>query len=641
MDRGLGAVAVRFACFATVVTSFWLGCGTAVLAQVPPGEKLVPAVTKFFLSCRNVRELEAAARKTQIGRLTDDPLMQPFFDDLQVQLDALFAAEDVQLGIRFKDVRGVCDGQATVAVVPLVVAEGAPPKTGTIMLLDVTNHLQQVAQLQQKIAAALAPHNAQPQPFSTPDGAQGTHYVVPPKNAGEPQREVVEALHSVGGATVWLIGDEPSLPTFVSAALGGAAAPTLNGNDAFAPLLQETNPPPAEPPANVAFFLDPLGFPEALRAYEHPPVKRKPDPLAVFREAGFDTLRGVGGQVSLSVGDYGLMVRLGVTAPKPWQKSMNMLSFEPGPDFAPKTWVAADVAAYASIYWDVLTAFDHFDPLFDGFLEDEGIWQAVLDSLKNDPDGPQIDLRNNFFALAGKRVTGLVDRHATPAADGAQYLLAFETVNVDQIALTLKKAFENDKTVQRVKIGDLDVYELTATEEVPPNAPNQEGVVNGQRKIVGGFVTATAGHFFIASDLDVLKKVLGPPPAQQLAHATDYVAVTAELKKFLPPAQPQLVGLGFARLDELVRDDYESFRAGKLEYAQTGIGRIISLSLSEEDKAKLREKKIDGSKLPPFEQIKKYLAPLGLLVRTTPTGWSITGLTYEKAIQAGVQAAAP
>jgi len=615
--------------------------GPQVAAQMPPGEKLVPAAAKFFLSCRNIRALETAARETQIGHLLDDPLMKPFGDDLQVQLDSLFAADDIQLGIRFEDVRGVCDGQATVAVVPLVVAEGAPPKTGTVLLLDVTNNEQQVAQLQQKMAAALAQHNAQPQAFTSPGGAKGTHYVVPPKNEGEPQREVVEALQTVGGLTIWLIGDESSLPTFASAALGGDQAPTLGGHEVFVSLLQQTAPPAAESPANIAFFIDPLGFSEAMRAYDHPPVKVNPDPLAVFRAAGFDALQGVGGQVSLSVGDYGMLVRIGVSAPPPWQNSMNMLTFLPGADFAPQPWVADDVAAYAGLYWDVETAFDHFGPLFDGFLEDEGIWRDVLDSLETDPDGPQIKIRDEFFALAGNRVTGIVDRHASPDADGAQYLLAFDALDVNKVALTLKKAFENDNTVERVKLGELDVYELTATEEVPANAPNQADVVDGQRKIVSGFVTAANGHFFIASDLDILKKVLGPPAAKQLAHAHDYVAVTAELKKLLPPAQPQLVGLGFARLEELVRDDYESFRAGKLEYAQTGIGRILSLSLTEEDKSKLREKKIDGSKLPPFEQIKKYLAPLGLLVQTTPTGWSVSGLTYEKALPAGTQAAAP
>jgi hypothetical protein len=642
MDRGLGTVATPFGRRTTVVVLLSLWCGSPTFAQVPPGEKLVPATAKFFLTCRNVRGLEEAARKTQFGHLADDPVMKPFGEDLQLQLDSLFSAADVQLGIRFEDVRGVCDGQASVAVVPLVVAEGAPPKTGTVLLLDVTNHQPQVAQLQQKIAAALAQHNAQAQPLATPGGAKGTHYVVPPKDPTGVQREVVEVVQSVGGSTVWLIGDEPSLPTFCSAALGGAQAPTLDGHDVFAALYKQTTPPPAEPPANIAFYFDPLGFPEALRAYQHPAPKLKPDPLAVFRAVGFDALQGVGGQASLSIGDYGLLVRLGISAPQPWQKSMNMLSFVPGADFAPQTWVAADVAAYAGVYWDVLTAFDHFGPLFDGFLEDEGIWNDVLDSLETDPDGPQIKIRNDFFALAGKRVTGIVDRHTSPGVEGAQYLLAFESTNVAQVAITLKKAFENDKTVSRVKLGDLDAYELTATEDVPPNAPNQQGVVNGQRKIVSGFVTAANGHFFIASDLDILKKVIGPAPAKLLANAPDYVAVTAELKKFLPPAQPQLVGLGFARLDELVRDDYESFRAGKLEYGQTGVGRILSLSLTEEDKVKLREKKIDGSKLPQFEEIKKYLSPMGLIVQTTPTGWSVTGLTYERAVPAGAaQAAAP
>jgi len=389
----------------------------------------------------------------------------------------------------------------------------------------------------------------------------------------------------------------------------------------------------------VALFIEPLGLSEILRVNEYPPEKHNPDGLVVFRNAGFDALRGIGGQATLGVGPYGVLVRVAVEAPKPWEKSMNMFHFEAGPDFAPPAWVAADVAAHVGMYWDVLQAFDHFGPIFDGFLEDEGIWADVLKSLEEDVDGPQVKLRDHFFSLFSKRVTAIVDQELGQAEQKSRYLIAFEINNARLVGETLHKAFENDDTVNKSKLGDIDIYELTATEEVPPNAPNQDGVVNGQRQIASALVCVSGGNFYIASKLDILEKVLGPPPASALATTADFVAVTAELQKFLPAENPQLVSAGFVRVDELIRNDYELFRNGQMPGSKTVVGRALDLLLADETKPGPREKRLDGSKLPPFAQIEKYFAPLGAIVRNTPDGWAGVAITHDKLPPKGVAVA--
>ncbi len=140
------------------------------------------------------------------------------------------------------------------------------------------------------------------------------------------------------------------------------------------------------------------------------------------------------------------------------------------------------VASYTTLYWDMLKAFDNFGPLFDGFLEQEGIWKDVVESMEKDPDGPQINIRSEFFSLLGQRVTSIVDPQLPATPDSARYLIAFEIAdpnNLKRVLEAMKKAFANDPSVEQMKLGELDVYKLIATEEVPPNAPNQEGVKDG------------------------------------------------------------------------------------------------------------------------------------------------------------------
>lgn len=612
-------------------------------AQLPPGEKLVPATTKLFVTCRSVKELVDARSQTLFGKLDDEPLMKAFFDDLKVQLEKRSEEGELKLGLKIADIQGICDGQLTLAIAAFPPTADGKPRTGTMLLVDVTGHAPQAEQARTKLAASLAQRKAQQTPFKTPSGAAGFEYVVPPEKEGGRTVDFCEVIQNVGNSTVWLIG-MPTLVTDVSAALAGAApGPTLDSVEAFQNIMQQSAPAKGEPAAQVALFVDPLGLDAALRAYEPPNTRHKPDGLVVLTEAGFDAVKGIGGQLAFHVGDYGLLLRAAVLAPQPWKKSMNMLTFAAGADFAPQTWVNDGVAGYTTLYWDMLKAFDNFGPLFDGFLEQEGIWNDVVESMKKDPDGPQIDIRAEFFALLGKRVTAIVDPKLPATPDSARYLLAFEIGNpadLKRVLEAMKKAFANDPSVEQMKLGELDVYKIIATEEVPPNAPNQEGVKDGVRVIASSFLTASGNHVFFASHLDILQKVLGPPPPQGLATAPDYVTVSAELGKFLPQQNPNLGLLSFQRLDKLLEIDYELFRTGQLAGANTGFGKLLDQIMADPERVGPRPNTINGGKLPPFEQVRKYFPPVGVVARITADGWHFTALSHEKSAPGGQPAAA-
>lgn len=634
LNRG----SMLFAVAALFVSSFLLATAGPVRAQLPPGEKLVPAATKLFVTCRSVKELLDARSQTLLGKLDDEPTMKAFFEDLKAQLEQRVDEAEVKLGLKVGDIKGLCDGQLTLAIAPYPPAADGKPRTGTILLVDVTGHVPQAQQSQQKLAASLAQHKATQTPFKTPAGAVGFEYVVPPQKEGGRTVDFCEVLQNVGSSTVWLIG-MPTLVTDVSAALAGSApGPTLDSVPAFQNIMDQSKPAAGEPAAQVAAFVEPLGLAAALRAYEPPNTRHKPDGLVVLTSAGLDAVKGMGGQLAFHAGDYGVLARGAVLAPQPWQKSMNMLTFLPGADFAPQPWVNDGVASYTTLYWDMLKAFDNFGPLFDGFLEQEGIWKDVVESMEKDPDGPQINIRSEFFSLLGQRVTSIVDPQLPATPDSARYLIAFEIAdpnNLKRVLEAMKKAFANDPSVEQMKLGELDVYKLIATEEVPPNAPNQEGVKDGLRVVASSYLTASGNNVYFASHVDMLQKVLGPKPPADLSTAADYVAVSAELGKFLPQQNPNLGLLSFQRLDKLLEIDYELFRTGQLEGANTGFGKLLDRIMNDPERVGPRPKKIDGGKLPPYGQIRKYLPPLGVVARITADGWHFTAVTHDKSAPAG------
>jgi hypothetical protein len=81
----------------------------------------------------------------------------------------------------------------------------------------------------------------------------------------------------------------------------------------------------------------------------------------------------------------------------------------------------------------------------------------------------------------------------------------------------------------------------------------------------------------------------------------------------------------FSQTAEDYRPTYELIRMGKMPESQTVLGRILNRMLGPEEKNVLREQRLDGSKLPEFDAVRKYFGAAGTYVKTTEKGWFICG----------------
>ena len=60
--------------------------------------------------------------------------------------------------------------------------------------------------------------------------------------------------------------------------------------------------------------------------------------------------------------------------------------------------------------------------------------------------------------------------------------------------------------------------------------------------------------------------------------------------------------------------------------SETMLGKLLNRLLDEGHVDRLRTQKIDGSKLPDFSTIRRYLGPTGSVIRTEDDGWFSVGL---------------
>jgi hypothetical protein len=78
------------------------------------------------------------------------------------------------------------------------------------------------------------------------------------------------------------------------------------------------------------------------------------------------------------------------------------------------------------------------------------------------------------------------------------------------------------------------------------------------------------------------------------------------------------------------RPQYELFRQGKLQESESMLANLLEHVLRNKSEIQQKKPAVDGSKLPPFEAISKYLHPSGVTVKETDKGWSFGALLLSR-----------
>jgi hypothetical protein len=346
--------------------------------------------------------------------------------------------------------------------------------------------------------------------------------------------------------------------------------------------------------------------------------------------------------------------RTAIYAPSPWKKSMKMLVLPNAKQFAPQPWIPRDVATYATFYLDILNAFDNFGPMFDeifGENGETGLWTDVLQSLKDDPSGPQIDLRRDLIKYLNRRVTVVSDYELPITTHSERLLYAIEASDEKAVAAALEKWMKGDKTAKRRDWKGQTIWEMVEPEEqeVPTISleavPSVNPAESSSKRVLGkrnpddeevrllphAAVTAAHGHLLIASHMDFLIKIL-PQLAERekLSHDVDYRLVNTTLASFAPPEH---CAESFSRSDEEYRPTYELIKAGKMPESETMLARILNALAGPTKKGQVRKQQIDGSQMPDFQIVRRYLGPAGLEVTTEANGWFVKGFMLPKQSQ--------
>jgi len=281
-----------------------------------------------------------------------------------------------------------------------------------------------------------------------------------------------------------------------------------------------------------------------------------------------------------------------------------------------------------------------------------GLWEDVLKSLREDPHGPQLDLKTDLVDHLGPRVSVLTDYQLPITPTSERLLFAIEASEPEQVARAIAKSMKNDPTAKRREVHGYEVWEMVEEEaetgapdvsfgEIPSLPPLEDPLGQPQgrdgdeeeeeeeRLLPHAAVAVAHGHLLVASHLDFLDKILDPKGAERpLADDIDYRIV--QQKIIQPFGIEQRCAQTFSRTDEEYRPTYELIRQGKMPESETLLARLLNSTMSTGQRNVAREQKIDGSKLPDYEVVRRYLGPAGAVVTSEEDGWFAKGAILTK-----------
>lgn len=611
--------------------SIMLAAGAVVFAAntaaraVPPSDTVLPVTTTGYVSIPNVETLLDAWRQTQVGRMLDDAMMQPFADDLRRQLKEKWSRSHARLGLSIEDLEKLAGGELALAVIRPADGERA----ALAVLADVTGKKEQAEATLAKLAANLEKQGAK-RSSATHHGIKFTIYESPPRRG---QTQPLHAAYFIHEG-LFVASDQVRTATDIAGRLVQPKRETLASVTAYQAVMErcKKGQPRIEP--QVRWFIDPLGLAESFRSWQEHRPKGSTEYVKIAKNQGFGAIRGVGGLANLSTERYDMLHRTYVYAPPPYELAMRMMVFPNGGEFAPQPWAPRNLSSYMSFQCDIVNAFDHVDTLFDEIYGDTGVWQDTLDSIKNDT---QIDLRRDLIVHLGQRVSVITDYETPITPTSQRRLLAIEAKNSKALAVAIERSMRDDERAQQRKIGDYMVWEILPEEQEIPELDIQDADAPAEprddaERSAGGppevdltrsAVTVAHGYLLVSSHVALLEKVLeNIGPGDRLAGDGDFQRVVAEFQQL---GAKETSAQGFARSDQQHRVTYELFRQGKLPEADTFLGHFLNFLLGEEKEGLSRKPRLDGSKLPEYQQVQKFLGPAGSFAASEANGWYLVG----------------
>jgi hypothetical protein len=347
----------------------------------------------------------------------------------------------------------------------------------------------------------------------------------------------------------------------------------------------------------------------------------KRDPLASSRHLGFGGVQALAGRVSFPAEDsLDWQLQLQLVAPRPFDKALRMLELQQGPMPELPDWVGADVTSASFWRWNFPLAMRGFGNLFDEANEPGpdgvGLFEDMLDGLRDDPEGVRVDLRREVFEHLGPELFNVTDRRGPRTEElpeGDRSLYVARVRDVEHVTGALTRFYRGDDRVRHSQSGNYKVW------TVPEGASlfvegESDSVVSVRALAIG------EGRMLFGTDVDMLHAALAASPDSP--RLKDDAAWSGLWNAMRERHGEQGALWALTRLDQVMEPAYRRATSGeKKETDDDGLlaalWRIVLFGTAD------KEADVPSAAAPPFDRLRASLPAAGTTISQAESGFSI------------------
>lgn len=603
-----------------------LTIASSAVAQKKPAYDLIPASAQAALWIPDGDRLAQQWERTQLYDLTRDAAVAPFFQEQRQEIEKRLVDAGWRLHIKPEDLGNCSNGQIALAWMEIPTV---PLKPYAMLLLADVDDPRNV--LMGKVDQELTARKATKVNL-THKGVGIVKYSLP-KRADSLLSE--DSYYAKANEQFIATDDEAIIKSIIEKIVGNEPNGKVLSQDPD--FIAGREKALISGQAQVEYFVRPLGFARVLRAIGGKRSKsHSTDVLAVLQNQGFGAIKCVCGEVALGLEKLDIAHRGYVLADQPLPKAAAVLDFPNNVSHAIPNFISNKVSSLLATHWNAKVAFWKTEGLVDELAGTPGVFHEVIEGIKMDINGPRIDIRTEVLPHLTNDIYSISDNKPGQAdVDSRRNLIA---VRLNSPAATaamadvLDRAMKNEPDAELIEFQGQHIWKVVHRDDeevvdlaadfggdfgAPAANPNQP-----QPWLSNWAITVFDEYLMFASHADLITEAI-----QQAQSTTQSPLLAEQDYERVKAAITQHFGSNNGSAWQIVRTSlayrvpYELFREGKLMESQSMLASILDRLLQNETEMRIKEQKLSGSKLPPFNQISHFLQPSGLMVRSTPNGW--------------------
>ena len=608
--------------------------------------ELLPDSVAGLVRIPNLPRFCKAWEKTSIGKMVEDEAMQPFIEAQKARAKTYLEAFDNKVGVRPEDLYAMASGEVVVSWLPFANDKRRP--FALCLIADVRGREKEAEAAMKKLDKDLSAAGW----IRTDLEHQGQTvciYNTKPK----PGQLKVEQIAITVDDTRLLAADRDSVVTDLLDTIAGEpkGKPVVTLEE-FQTVLKKSSQAILEPIKSgggtiaIEWFAKPFQMARILRESLEVDRGNQVDIVKLLENQGFDAIQAAGGILALAGEKYQLLHRGSILAPpvteepSKYKLAARMLQFENRPLDKIPAWIHADAASFSRVNLRFEEAFWASETLLNEAFGDD-IFQDIIEGIRDDEDGPQIDIAKNVLPNLDDQMILITDNTLPSELNSERMLIAIRLTDAKAIGKAIRKAMvvepdaSNMSEVPGVEIwrvqrgagedefdedlfGDLDIgLGEEEIEEAPPLLDHWAIAM------VDKGPASDAPYLMFSNDYDLLVATairITKGVSDGMADQPQVKAVVNSLKE-LGCKAPSIDRVVRTRLS--LRAKYNLLREGKLKDSDSVLASFYRRFL-EDDEVDPGES-INAVDLPPLSVIEKYLPNGGGYSETTEDGWSLTG----------------